>query len=54
MLAYCGRPPSAAFRDPFPYIVHAMRGETIAKIGSMRDALATAIIRQTDSKAAAF
>jgi hypothetical protein len=52
MLAYCGRPSSAAFRNPFPYISPRYARETIAEIGSMRVALATAIIGQTGSFAA--
>jgi hypothetical protein len=49
MLAYCGRPSSAAFCDPFPYIDPRYARETIAEIGSIRVALATAIISQTGS-----
>src|SRR5580704_12144625 len=36
MLAYCGRPPSAAFHNPFPYIVHAMRGKRLWKSAGAR------------------
>jgi hypothetical protein len=49
MLAYCGRPGSAAFCDPFPYICVGYARETIAEIRSTRVALATAIISQTGS-----
>jgi hypothetical protein len=49
MLAYCGRPPSAAFCDRFPYIGPRYARETIAEICSMGVALATAIISQTGS-----
>jgi hypothetical protein len=52
MLAYCGRPPSASFRDPFAYIGAGYARETIAEICSMGDALATAIISRTGSWAA--
>jgi hypothetical protein len=50
MLAYCGRPGSAAFCDPFPYIDPRYARETIAEIGSIRGALATAIISQSGSQ----
>jgi hypothetical protein len=49
MIAYCGRPPSASFRDPFAYIGAGYARETIAEICSMGDALATAIISRTGS-----
>ncbi len=49
MLAYCGRPSSASFCDHFPYIVRAMREETIAEICSSWVALATAIMSQAGS-----
>jgi hypothetical protein len=49
MLAYCGRPSSAAFCDPFPYIVPRYARETIAETRSIWVALATAIISQTGS-----
>ena len=49
MLAYCGRPPSASFCDPFPYIGPRYARETIAESCSMGVALATAIISQTGS-----
>jgi hypothetical protein len=49
MLACCGRPSSAAFCDPFPYICIGYARETIAEIRSIWVALATAIIGQTDS-----
>jgi hypothetical protein len=50
MLAYCGRPPSAAFCDHFPYIGLGYAREAIAEICSMWVALATAIIGETGSK----
>ena len=49
MLAYCGRPRSAAFCDPFPYIDPRYARETIAEICSIRVTLATAIMTQTGS-----
>ena len=49
MFAYCGRPRSADFRDRFPYIGHRYARKTIAEICSTWDALATALITQTDS-----
>jgi hypothetical protein len=49
MLAYCGRPRSAAFCDRFPYICVGYARETIAEICSIWVALATAIITQTGS-----
>jgi hypothetical protein len=49
MLAYCGRPPSAACCDHFPYIGLGYARETIAESCSMWVALATAIITQTGS-----
>jgi hypothetical protein len=54
MLAYCGRPSSASFCDRFPYIVlcyarETNRGNLPGRAGSMRGALATAIIGQTGS-----
>jgi hypothetical protein len=52
MLAYCGRPSSASFCDPFPYICVGYARETIAERCSMRVALATAIISQTGSEVA--
>jgi hypothetical protein len=53
MITYCGRPPSAAFCDPFPYIVPRYARETITKIGSMGVVLATAIMSQAGSSGAA-
>ena len=50
MLAYCGRPTAASFRDPFPYIEHRYARETIAEICSLPGALATAIISQPGSE----
>ena len=50
MLAYCGRPPAASSADRFPYIVPAMRGETIGEICSLGVALATAITGLTGSR----
>jgi hypothetical protein len=47
MLAYCGRPISAAFCDAFPYIDPRYVRETIAETCSIWVALATAIISQT-------
>ena len=49
MLAYCGRPPAAAFCDPFPYIEPRYARETITEICSLAAALATAIMGQTGS-----
>jgi hypothetical protein len=49
MLAYCGRPRSASFCDPFPYIDPRYARETIAESCSIWVALATAIISQTGS-----
>jgi hypothetical protein len=49
MLAYCGRPSSAGFCDPFPYIDPRYARETIAETCSIWVALATAIISQTGS-----
>jgi hypothetical protein len=49
MLTYCGRPPSASFRDPFAYIGAGYARETIAEICSMGGALATASISRTGS-----
>src|ERR1700722_18166711 len=49
MLAYCGRPSSAAFCDPFPYIVPRHARETIAETCSIWVALATAIMSQPGS-----
>jgi hypothetical protein len=49
MLAYCGRPGSAGFCDPFPYICIGYARETIAETCSTWVALATAIINQTGS-----
>ena len=49
MLAYCGRPRSAVFCDPFPYICVGYARETIAETCSTWVALATAIINQTGS-----
>jgi hypothetical protein len=49
MLAYCGRPSSAAFCDPFPYIVPRYARETIAETCSIWVALATAIMSQPGS-----
>jgi hypothetical protein len=53
MLAYCGRPGSASFCDPFPYIDPRYARETIAESCSIWGALATAIITQTGSHRAA-
>jgi hypothetical protein len=50
MLAYCGRPGSADFCDPFPYIEPRYARETITEICSIRVALATAIINQPGSR----
>jgi len=50
MLAYCGRPRSVGFCDPFPYIVPCYARETIAETYSIWVALATAIIGQTGSR----
>ena len=50
MIAYCGHPGSAGFRDPFPYIGVGYARETIAETCSIRVALATAIISQSGSK----
>ncbi len=50
MLAYCGRPRSADFCDPFPYICIGYARETITEIRSTWVALATAIISQTGSR----
>ena len=47
MLAYCGRPSSAAFCDPFPYVDPRYARETIAESYSIWVALATAIINQS-------
>src|ERR1700730_4979493 len=52
MLAYCGRPSSARFCDPFAYIDPRYARETIAEPCSIWVALATAIISQTGSSAA--
>ena len=49
MLAYCGRPSSAAFCDRFPYIDPRYARETIAERCSIWVALARAIIGQTGS-----
>jgi hypothetical protein len=49
MLACCGRPGSAGFCDPFPYICVGYARETIAETRSIWFALATAIIGQTGS-----
>ena len=49
MLAYCGRPSSAAFCDRFPSIEPCYARETIAESHSIWVALATAIIGQTGS-----
>ena len=49
MIAYCGRPRSASFCDPFPYIDPRYARETIAESCSIRVALATAIMTQTGS-----
>jgi hypothetical protein len=49
MLAYCGRPRSASFCDPFPYIGPRYAREAIAESCSIGVALATAIISQTGS-----
>jgi len=51
MIAYCGRPPAASFRDPFAYIALSMRRETIAEICSLGVALVTALMSQTGSNA---
>ena len=50
MLAYCGRPAAAAFRDRFPYIEPRYARQTIAEIRSLGVDLATAIIAQTGSR----
>src|SRR5580698_10260201 len=50
MLAYCGRPRSVGFCDPFPYIVPRYARETIAETYSIWVALATAIVGQTGSR----
>jgi hypothetical protein len=50
MLAYCGRPSSASFCDPFRDIVSTMPPEAIAETCSSWVALATAIISQTGSQ----
>jgi hypothetical protein len=49
MLAYCGRPSSAAFCDRFPSVEPSYARETIAEIHSIWVALATAIISHPDS-----
>jgi len=49
MLTYCGRPISAAFCDPFPYIGPRYAREAIAESCSSWVALATAIIDQSGS-----
>jgi hypothetical protein len=49
MIAYCGRPRSAAFCDRFPYIVPCYARETIAETCSIWVALATAIMSQSGS-----
>ena len=50
MLAYCGRPRSAGFYDPFPYICVGYARETIVETCSIWVALATAIISQSGSQ----
>jgi hypothetical protein len=59
MLAYCGRPRSAGFCDPFPYICvgyarETNRGKLPGRAASTWVALATAIINQTGSLASAM
>jgi len=49
MIAYCGRPTAASFRDRCAYIVGAMPRGTIAEICSPRVGLVTALIGQTGS-----
>jgi hypothetical protein len=49
MITYCGRPPSAAFCDPFPYIGPRYARETIAESYSTGVALVTALISQAGS-----
>jgi hypothetical protein len=54
MITYCGRPPSASFCDPFPYIGpryarETNRGKLPGRAGSMGAALATALISQAGS-----
>ena len=49
MIAYCGRPPAASFRDPLTYISIDYARSTIAEICSLGVALATALIAQTGS-----
>jgi hypothetical protein len=49
MITYCGRPPSASFCDPFPYIGPRYARETIAESCSTGAALATAIMSQAGS-----
>jgi hypothetical protein len=49
MITYCGRPPSASFCDPFPYIDPRYARETITESCSMWVALATAILSQAGS-----
>jgi hypothetical protein len=52
MIAYCGRPAAASFRDPSAYIARTMRRYTIAEICSLGVALVTALISQTGSAVA--
>jgi len=49
MIACCGRPTAASFRDPFADIACTMRRETIAEICSLWVALATALMSQAGS-----
>jgi hypothetical protein len=49
MIAYCGRPTAASFRDRPAHIGRAMPRGTIAEICSPRVGLATALIGQTGS-----
>jgi hypothetical protein len=49
MIAYCGRPAAASFRDPSADIARTMRRYTIAEICSLGVVLVTALISQTGS-----
>ena len=49
MIAYCGRPSAASFRDPLTYRGAGYARSTIAEICSLRVAPATALISQTGS-----
>jgi hypothetical protein len=49
MIAYCGRPSAASFRDPLTYRGAGYARSTIAEICSLMVVLATALISQIGS-----